>query len=221
MSQTVEVKERPILFSAPMVKAILDGRKTQTRRIVKLRDPSGTYSTHDDDGWPCSADECGDWHRDRSKFGKVGERLWVRESGYRPPKTVTAKMLREGADTWPEFVYTATTDSHECEWFREHGWRSTPSIFMPRWASRITLEITDVRAERLNSISEADAKAEGVSPGCLTCGENCIDSGGCGYCCPDYRDSFIHLWSTINGPDSWNQNPFVWVLSFKRLGGES
>jgi hypothetical protein len=100
------------------------------------------------------------------------------------------------------------------------NWEWKPSIHMPRWASRLTLEITEVRVERLQDITEEDATAEGVEPGCLTCGENCVNSGGCGCCQPAYRESFINLWQQINGKRpgcSWSDNPWVWAISFRRV----
>ena len=179
------MKERPIIFSGPMVRAILDGRKTQMRRITK---------------------EFID-----NELVDVGDCLWVRESGYRPPK-VTGFMLREGADTWPKYIYSADGDKRE--WCRDHRWKSTPSIHMPRWASRITLEITDVRVERLNSISEVDAKDEGV--------ESHDDDGvayygplNTGHACPIHE--YKRIWNSINGPDSWDSNPWVWVVKFKTI----
>jgi hypothetical protein len=152
-------KERPILFSAPMVRAILDGTKTQTRRIMKTA-------------------EC--------KYGKSGDRLWVRETWQEvswPP-------------TGPRFVYKADGDASPDRW--------RPSIHMPRWASRITLEVESVRVERLQECSEADAKAEGCSP----LGDDTSQA---------YRLGYMHLWGQINGPGSWEANPWVWVITFKRI----
>ena len=125
----------PILMSAPMVLAILAGRKTQTRRL---------------------------W---RGQWTKVqpGDRLWVRESGWQPKSDVTIRDLREGADTWPKWVYDADgPNDDDTDNFREWGWKRRPSIHMPRWASRLTLRVTKVRRQRLWDISERDCKAEGV-----------------------------------------------------------
>ena len=234
------MKERPILFSGPMVRAILDGRKTQTRRIVKPQPEvmyeykdrpeileflhpvtSGTYSRES------FAESC-------CKFGVVGDRLWVRETfasisqpriAYKADGFAGAitddgdgnkLVLHHGhileAPGYPFGLKTITTIG-----LKLYGGRWKPSIHMPRWASRITLEITGVRVERLQDISEDDAIAEGVEGGCLTCGENCMKTGGCGYCNPEYRDSFIGLWHQINGPDSWDSNPWVWAVAFKRV----
>lgn len=192
---------KPILFNAEMVRAVLSGRKTQTRRIVK-RQPHGFGS------WVASAKE---WlfpninpHTSAvCPFGSVGERLWVRETWAHHKLAVNARTDDEGP-----FVYAADTMAEQ----HRLGDRWTPSIHMPRWASRITLEVTGVRVERLQDISEADALAEGVA-----C--ELVDSYArarpqnprpAGFA---YRD----LWESINGPDSWLANPWVWVVEFKRV----
>jgi hypothetical protein len=189
------VKERPILFSGPMVKAILDGRKTQTRRAVKLRDPTATYSCFDDEGWPLSADEYGQWEKDRCPYGQPGDRLWVRECwGYfggdeylyqREPGSVGYRATHGSLQPIP-------------------GGKWKPSIHMPRWASRITLEITDVRVEQLRAITEEDAIAEGAQcegfPAAMT-----------------NRGAFCRKWSEIYGEASWMANPWVWAISFKKV----
>ncbi|MGU7800820.1 hypothetical protein ACV2ZF_26720, partial [Escherichia coli] len=96
--------------------------------------------------------------------------------------------------------------------------RWTPSIHMPRWASRILLEITSVRVERLNAISEEDARAEGIiDGGCLNCGEP--EPCGCANPVPDATDAFAYLWQSIYGQENWNANPWVWVIEFKRVKG--
>lgn len=197
------MKERPILFSGPMVRAILEGRKTQTRRAVKRAedmefdpcDPSyGPFWKPYCTGVPESV-------KVPCPYGKIGDRLWVRESGYQPPH-LTPKMLREGADTWPHYIYSA--DGDEKEWCRENGWKSRPSIHMPRWASRITLEIVSVRVERLNAITHIDAIAEGCTPHPDAPAQSMGD---------DYKG----LWESINGPGSWDLNPWVWVIEFRRI----
>lgn len=167
-----------------MVRAILAGRKTQTRRIVKPLH----MATVDAEQFPILA---------MCPHGRPGDRLWVKETWGALPHMmggVQRETLRYRADG---------------EYQNERGtWRWRPSIHMPRWASRITLEITDVRVERLQDISEADAKAEGVSmpDGTPTP--------------PDfwsYQQEFRHLWEQINGPGSWDANPFVWVVTFRRI----
>lgn len=203
-------KERPILFSAPMVRALLAGTKTQTRRIVKPQ-----------------PEELGDgqirWlhrgygHSGPSTYmneiaveywcphGKPGDHLWVKETGWQP-KDPSPRELREGADTWPRYAYDADgiTDQ-DAEDYKAWGWKRRPSIFMPRSFSRITLEITGVRVERLQDISDADAIAEGVER----------PATGLPICGP--RTWYRVLWESINGAGSWEPNPWVWVVSFKRL----
>ncbi|MBZ0126401.1 MAG: hypothetical protein K8F32_08535 [Rhodocyclaceae bacterium] len=185
--------ERPILFSAPMVRAILDGRKTQTRRIVK---PQPTITALDDGRYDaawggrfalgCSTPgEClSPW----SPYGQPDDRLWVRE-------TFSEFDTLNGMVCW----YKAESD--DPDYWHNVTWR--PSIHMPRRLSRITLEITGVRVERLQEISEADAEAEG-------CTADPCDG-------PTFYDDFASLWRRINGPDSWAANPWVWVISFKRV----
>lgn len=202
------MKERPIIFSAPMVRAILAGTKTQTRRVVKRYSADCIGWFDDGDGlWaqrfidPSSGSPYLKSWRDRCPFGLPGDRLWVRE---------TWKHIEGGAiydasggiiDAFdPETIYRADRPNRYGPWMSP--------IHMPRWASRITLEITGVRVERLQDISEADAMAEGVSmpDGTPTP--------------PDfwsYQQEFRHLWEQINGPGSWDADPWVWVIEFKRL----
>ncbi|MBU9579574.1 hypothetical protein KTE26_14160 [Ralstonia mannitolilytica] len=191
-------KERPILFSGAMVRAILDGRKTQTRRVAKL-----TF-------WPRESDVL------LCPFGRPGDRLWVRENGWERPER-TPKMMRDGADTWAPYYFDADGYSEQDKAdFKAWGFKRRPSIHMPRTASRITLEITAVRVERLNDCSEEDARAEGITDGgCTQCGnpEPC----GCQNPSHDARESYVHLWEQINGAGSWHANPWVWVVEFKRL----
>lgn len=211
-----------------MVRALLSGTKTQTRRIVKPQpgeDIAGPI--YCELFQPCVADkhgndapgaeifgaydESGDWGA-RCPYGQPSERLWVREShwwfkdeydhetGYSPPPL-----------TIDDVEYRADGDDGRKVW--------RPSIHMPRWASRITLEITDVRVVRLNDISETDARAEGITDGgCLNCGEH--EPCGCAAPAPDARDSYINLWEQINGAGSWDLNPWVWVVEFKQITKE-
>ena len=195
------MKERPILFSAPMVRAILEGRKTQTRRVVKPQPFSGWYPSQCTNGWgfchpqgeaPAKLFQC--------PYGVPGDRLWVRES-FQP-------LLADGVK-WPDadyetgegyaINYVATggvKEFYDCRNDEAFCSRVTPSIFMPRWASRITLEITEVRVERLQEISREDALAE-----------------GCGFRFPPSV-----LWDSINGKTyPWAANPWVWAVSFRRL----
>ena len=140
-------------------------------------------------------------------YGQPGDRLWVRETFQR--FTDDGEILYKADPAGFEAMNELKRD--EC---LEARWR--PSIHMPRWASRILLEITAVRVERLQDISEADARAEGVTDGgCLNCGEP--EPCACAQPAPDARDSFCRLWQSINGPGSWADNPWVWIVEFKRV----
>lgn len=203
--------DRPILFSAPMVRALLDGRKTQTRRILKLpkgynvsdmaildgelfghlpiNDPSRWGSNFYDDGAPFSITEIPSIN--------VGDRLWVRES---IDNVSTREKVAYKAD-WPNDPTGL-------------GWR--PSIHMPRFASRLTLTVTDVRVQRLQDISEEDAIAEGItriSYGSTQQWANYpLGSSAAGWTKP--RTSYSTLWNSINGPGAWEENPWVAAYSF-------
>lgn len=207
------MKERPILFSAQMVRALLAGTKTQTRRVVKNLDFREAMP------FP----ELGSFVK-LCPYGQPGDRLWVRESGWERPER-TAKMMREGADTWPRFACAADGWSEQDRAdFKAWGFKPRPSIHMPRWASRITLEITGVRVERLQDIGEADAIAEGVTtiwpdgprddkgPNHYT-----IKVGDVSYNAPTAAGAYAMLWDVINGPGSWEANPFVWVVTFRMI----
>lgn len=185
--------EKPILFSGPMVKAILDGRKSQTRRIVK---PQPNEDGIADDTEPCPPyprrwmGSCGnEW---KCPY-PVGTLLWVRE----------CFQTGDYAQNEPRgYVYRAT----DPDWKTMEGWKWKPSIFMPRAASRITLEVTGVRVERLQHISDDDCIAEG-----------CIGDEVDGADQPLPTMCFQSLWQSINGPESWEKNPWVWVIQFKKL----
>lgn len=205
------MKERPILFSGPMVRAILDGRKTQTRRIMK---PQPTY---DGFWWSHKGYSCGGEKQFRDglpmfvgcPYGKVGDRLWVRETCCSDGWSV--HYLADNDHR--EFGETRYDDVIKLHHYSGGFSRQVPSIHMPRWASRITLEITGVRVERLNEISEADAYSEGVN---IPSGQSFASNGN-----PELRNearcAFQSLWNSINGPESWAANPFVWVIEFKRI----
>jgi hypothetical protein len=215
------VRERGILFSGPMVAAILAGRKTQTRRVVK------SEHAPDVEAW-AFADDTGLWRMGvygeggaaadmggiRCPFGVPGDRLWVRETHAIVPRTAYWHDMSiphaEHGDEWA--IYRAG-------WTRSPPTRWRPSIHMPRWASHLTLEVVSVRVERLQTITEEDAVAEGVP--CWVCGgrtdgtsENdcaCFHTKGAA------RDSFGVLWDSINGEGSWDANPWVWVVDFRRV----
>jgi hypothetical protein len=194
----LNVKERPILFSAPMVRAILAGQKTQTRRVVKARkDP--------DFGCQMSPGEiAGDEHQERlCPYGQPGDRLWVRETWAYGTHALSASRDEDGP-----FVYAADAILFGAQGRLCDRWR--PSIHMPRWASRITLEVTGVRVERLQDISVADAIAEGV----VECNQNLRGLEPC----MEWRYAYEDLWGQINGQGSWDANPWVWVVSFNVRG---
>lgn len=194
--------ERPILMSGPMVRAILDGRKTQTRRIidqdlVELDDEGKLVFVHSPKcpgfcDYACAAEgETRRNHIGYSKYGQVGDRLWVRE-------TFCDDYRWASEEDQSKIAYRA--DSIELPSL--YKWK--PSIHMPRWASRILLDITDVRVERLQEISEEDAKAEGCWLGNPKSAIVSIDP-------PDFRE----LWNSIY--KNWEENPWVWVIEFKRI----
>jgi len=206
MTISPQPKERPILFSAPMVRAILDGRKTVTRRPVKGLSTSFAVTTAADES-PLNS-VC--WNVGgpiiRCPYGKPGDRLYVRETclinDYReacvPVDERASCEIHYRADGVPDF-------EGEEEPIR---WR--PSIHMPRWASRILLEITDVRVERLQDISRADIRAEGLQ---------CPPELASDDVSPNYRDwypaAWKELWNSTGG--DWAANPWVWVVEFKRV----
>jgi hypothetical protein len=166
-----------------MVCAILDGSKTQTRRIVKSKtDSCGDPIMPNDRRLPCP-------------FGSVGQHLWVRETWAPHADIPNGTIYR--AD--PGGDYQDNSD----------GFKWHPSIHMHRWRSRITLEITDVRVERLQRISPADCEAEGIKRSAL----HTRDGLGCQHRIADYKA----LWESINGPGSWSANPYVWAITFKRI----
>lgn len=227
-------KERPILFSAPMVRALLDGSKTQTRRICKpqpLRiDGKIGIPYGDPPAWALR-----DGAQNGSKmmtcpYGVVGGRLWVRETwrigAWREDDGEIAVDYMADNHSRREWLQVPEADDFEKYWLQccddcnkagvktdedgKYHWepgqspcRVRPSIFMPRWASRILLEITGIRVERLQDISESDAMAEG-----------CFALGDCE--CTAKRQ-YGELWESINGPGSWDANPWVWIIEFKKM----
>jgi len=237
MTTRIETKERPILMAGNMVRAILDGRKTETRRVVQPQPPKEISDKIDywidtgflygfgkiakgTDGsqiWPYSPGlSC---KSIRNPYGNVGDRLWVRETWAASTKAPQIQV-----------AYRADGQcvgcSNDPDWLKvHHGWIHgvatetegrfvgrglygpwKPSIHMPRWASRITLEITDLRIDRLQLITESAAKAEGVKPLLPVADQR-------------WRDAFHLLWDSINEKRGygWDFNPWVWVVQFKRV----
>ena len=214
------MKVRPILFNGEMVRAILDRRKTQTRRVVKPQP---------DDVWHESGWKNGgvgmrfgmEVEGVLCPYGVPGDRLWVRE-------TWAAVMFYEAhvegfglgyADDWEgsshipqgpsEYTILYRADNEWDESVEDRGFRWRPSIHMPHWASRITLEVTDVRVERVQDISEADAEAEGAPPILVP-----PDGGGA-----PFTEGFMDLWDSINAKRGfgWDANPWVWVVAFRSV----
>lgn len=201
------IKERPIIFSGPMARAILDGRKSQTRRIVKPQpdavidgEPYWHIGGYRASRYRVVTDplRLGTHNPLRCPYGVPGDRIWVREA-----------YLVRGAGKIP--VYKADLSAVDAAGFGAMygGWKR--SMYMPRWASRIMLEIIKIRVERVQKISEADALAEGVSilPDAEIAARVAEDTPA--------RMEFWALWTSIHGPDSWNANPWVWVLDFQRV----
>ena len=213
------MRERPIVMTPENAQKCHEGTKTQTRRILRIQPWEGigriegpafysptkvdqktgeeypgeeVFGAYDADGqWGCPC-----------PFGRPGDRLWVRENGWERPER-TPKMMRDGADTWERFYYDALLDSGERDELKGYGFKRRPSIHMPRWACRTVLEITDVRVERLQAISEADALAEGVLV------HPDAETGA--------RMEYFALWESLHGVGSWGKNPWVWVLTFREV----
>ncbi|EOV6201186.1 TPA: hypothetical protein RRT43_001105 [Klebsiella pneumoniae] len=234
--------ERGMIFNGEMVRAILDGRKTQTRRIMKPQPepcprgghwwPSNVFKTmlHVEEEMQNGKGGWGGLVGDACPFGDVGDRIWVREA-YRFPASlddvsptgvgemaVATGYRKPWAPTFYEFTGTFSDGwkGFETPPKVSDAGKLRPSIHMPRWASRILLEITDVRVERLNAISQEDAQAEGMELTGWRPTYSDPDSGG--EVMTPY-DNFAELWSSIYGDESWKANPWVWVISFKRVEG--
>ena len=183
---------RPILFSSNMVRAILSGTKTQTRRAVNPQPDDHMVRMGKIYTAPRHLGRYIGAVVERKPRWRSGEYLWVRESGWERPER-TARDLREGADTWPPFAYDADgLDEQDVDDFKRWGWKRRPSIFMPRSASRILLELTAVRIERLHDITEADARAEGAPFHKVVGDTN-------GWYPEGYRAGYKAIWERING----------------------
>jgi len=188
------MKERPILMNAEMVNATLDDRKTQTRRVMK---PQPGYVNKRADGYAVSFNKYLMSYPElliKCPYGKIGDRLWVRENFHYEPAT----GAEYGEAPQPDEIHYAATFPYRG---MEPKW--TPSIHMPRWASRIDLEITDIRVEHIQDISDTDCFSEGIKT-----------RRGC-----DPRNTFEELWDSINKKrgHGWDINDWVWAISFKRI----
>ena len=220
------MKERPILFSAPMVRAILGGAKTMTRRVVKpqpdwVNENAGCGIATGGGIMPSPRNDWLHWRGSRllrpdprCRYGLPGDRRWVRETFAIVPRTAYARSDGVQQTLRPDDDHDAAI--YRAGWDRSNGgFRWRPSIHMPRWASRILLEIADVRVERLQDISDGDAQAEGIEYSerfagyCIGMAEH--------YHSHDPRLSYASLWESINGPDSWAANSWVWVVTFRRV----
>lgn len=215
------MKERSISFSAPMVRALLAGGKTQTRRIIKDQ-PADSWCPVVGPYHPIKIDRHGQEHPGNEIFGASDEnygrvspygcpddRIWVREAWrtYASLDHLPPRSIAPGAGIQYEAGGASLAGKDKLEGMG----RFRPSMFMPRWASRVTLEIASIRAERLNDCSEADAAAEGVAEWARGA---CATGNPLNYSDVQYYEL---LWNQINGAGSWNANPWVWVVEFKRI----
>ncbi|HBV6573000.1 TPA: hypothetical protein MD371_000417 [Klebsiella pneumoniae] len=217
------MKERGMIFNGEMVRALLDGRKTQTRRIIKDctvgSDQISKFIQIEKKFIGCYPEDVPELIRECCPYGVPGDRIWVREAfrvHSRATDVATLVYKASERNSWTEQTHRVPVAVCNKPATPE---KWTPSLHMPRWASRILLEITDVRVERLNAISEEDATAEGVPPA--------------GSLLPDYPGTFLtpkgdfatakvafqRLWESIYGEESWKANGWVWVISFKRVEG--
>lgn len=232
------MRERPILFSAPMVRALLDGTKTQTRRVVKPQPAAETFQVtpyHHPDNQPRfyawkegfgGAEMHPGWEPIRCPYGQPGDRLRVKEAAWMWCERRPNGKTPTGRNKWfyapmrgAPVLYAAdhptrpVTSVASPDTGNVWGWRLKIGRFLPAWASRITLEVTGARVERLRGISESDARAEGARECDPVSGREVLLAG------PSQRGSFVlhyrDIWEQINGPGSWDVNPWVWVVEFK------
>lgn len=231
------MKERGIIFNGEMVRALLDGRKTQTRRILKVQPDEDGLAKVTNGPWMDTSER-----EYRCPFGVIGDRIWVRETWAllgnedgccvdwndnlcKGDEKTAARIYRASCEQKPgDYGLWSIPDNAYWKPYTENekfegSWR--PSIHMPRWASRILLEITDVRMERLNSISEQDALSEGIDRERLEESQDnydCIaDHNMTGR--PTATGAFKYLWESIYGEENWQANPWVWVIEFNRIEG--
>ncbi|EAA9058618.1 hypothetical protein HAY23_003150 [Salmonella enterica] len=216
------MKERGMIFNGEMVRAIIDGRKTQTRRIMKPQPANdiarGTFPNTEAYGWVSTMKhKFGSTTAHFCPFGQPGDRIWVRETfrvHSRATDVATLVYKSSERQSWTEQTHRVPVSVCNKPAVIE---KWTPSIHMPRWASRILLEITDVRVERLNTISEKEARSEGV--GRLREGFWKNYQPGWTQHQISARGSFVTLWKSIYGDESWYSNPWVWVIEFRRIEG--
>ncbi|MGH6076652.1 hypothetical protein ACRFNI_05165 [Klebsiella pneumoniae] len=202
------MKERGMIFNGEMVRALLSGRKTQTRRIIKDctvgRDQISKFIQIEKKFIGCYPEDVPELIRECCPYGIPGDRIWVREAfrvHSRATDVATLVYKASERNSWTEQTHRVPVAVCNKPATPE---KWTPSLHMPRWASRILLEITGVRVERLKSISDRDALREGCSTADMKSGD-CV------------ADVFARLWASIYGDESWNSNPWVWVIEFKRI----
>lgn len=208
------MKERPILFNTEMVRAILTGRKTQTRRVVKFKDHQPTTELNFlPSVYPHFQFEAGNRHwQAECPYGKKGDVLWVRESCLWVMSDHAPDLL-EGSRDRTQWVYKASEHEDFMKYAKEqYGYKWKPSIHMPKDAARIWLRITNVRVERLQDITRSEIRREGLICPKELCGDDTH---------PNYRQwypqAWKELWQSINGENSWKANPWVWVVEFERV----
>lgn len=221
---TGSVRTKPILFSAPMVRALLEGRKTQTRRVIKeaarmihqekweVREQNGKFGHYQ-----IGAEQPNAILKPKALSGDL---FYVKEAwstceffDHMPPKEIAASC-KTGASSIPHFPILYQANGARKNWVK--GWvgRSRSALHMPRWASRLTLRVTDVRVERLHDISEADARAEGAHHQ----NGNHDEYGLCRELVVEAKDDYRHIWESLyptSSPKAWHRNPWVWVYSFE------
>lgn len=210
------MKEHPILFSGPMVRAILEGRKTQTRRVIKPQPivHADYMRWRGKEAWNIfSLELLKKSLIEYCPYGQPGDGLWVRESAYiaSPDFGGPGPYVIDNEGRRRTVGYTASMDDEGVRCALDYGVMKSPSIHMPRWASRITLEVVNIRAEKVQDISEADAIAEGWEkrPD-ITHNLQVHEEAA--------RDWFMDLWDSINGKKyPWSSNPWVWVVEFRRV----
>jgi hypothetical protein len=202
------MKETPIPFNTQMVQAILDGRKTQTRRIIK---PQPTEFVQEDFGPVAIIGTYKGLKQGKTcPYGYPGDRLWVKET--------FAPKVTSDIQTNPVTLYKANYPGSEkevTEYMKKFGHKWKPSIHMPKAAARIWLQIEEIRAQRLIDITEEDAIAEGIEPVILHDTKSWKRYDGYEIVTSDRVVSFWSLWASINGEESWHSNPWVWVITFK------